>query len=117
MQDFRNLKVWEKAHKFTLKIYDKTSSFPKEEMYSLTSQVRRATYSISANIAEGCGRHTKRELIRFLQIAMGSASEVEYFLLLAKDLNYLNMENLVDVENDITEIKKMLSSLIKKLRS
>lgn len=78
MRDFRELKVWQKSHQLTLAIYKATVKFPKDEMYGLTSQIRRASASIAANIAEGCGRNGEAELGRFLQIAMGSASELEY---------------------------------------
>ena|SRR5215467_5979134 len=90
MQNFRNLRVWGKAHDLTLRIYEVTRSFPREETYGLTSQIRRSAASIASNIAEGCGRTGKAELRRFLEIAMGSASEVEYQLLLAEDLGYLS---------------------------
>ena len=86
MKNFRELKVWEKAHLLTIDIYRITATFPKEEMYGLTSQIRRASSSIPANIAEGCGRGSDNDFRRFLQIAMGSASELEYHLLLAHDL-------------------------------
>jgi len=89
MEDFKKLKVWSKAHKLTLDVYRKTCHFPKNEVYGLTSQMRRAASSISANIAEGCGRRSDAELGRFLQIARGSASESEYHLLLAHDLQFL----------------------------
>ena len=90
MQSFRNLKVWEKAHALTLDIYRASESFPRSEIYGLTSQLRRSSASIGANIAEGCGRRGDLELGRFVQIAMGSASEVEYHLLLARDLAFLS---------------------------
>lgn len=86
MKDFRNLRVWEKAHHLTLEIYRVTSAFPKEETYGLTSQIRRACVSIPANVAEGCGRDSEAELLRYLKIAMGSSSELEYELLLANQL-------------------------------
>ena len=89
MKDFRNLKVWEKSHQLALAVYKATSTFPRHELYGLTSQIRRACASIPANIAEGCGRSGDAELARFLQIAMGSASELEYHLLLARDLGFL----------------------------
>src|SRR5688500_19694656 len=85
MKDFRQLKVWEKAHQVALAIYKATKEFPKEELYGLTSQIRRASMSIPTNISEGCGRNTDAEFARFLQIAMGSASETEYQLLLSHD--------------------------------
>lgn len=87
MKDFKKLIVWKKAHEMTLNIYRTTKSFPKDEVYGLTSQLRRAASSIPANIAEGCGRNSDAELARFLQIAAGSASEVEYHLLLARIFN------------------------------
>ena len=87
MQDFRDLKVWQKSHQLTLEVYRSTATFPREELYGLTSQIRRASSSIPANIAEGCGRNSPNELRRFLEIAMGAASELEYHLLLARDLN------------------------------
>jgi four helix bundle protein len=89
MKDFRDIKVWQKAHDLTLEIYKATRSFPKDELYTLVSQIRRASVSIPANVAEGCGRGTDSELRQFLQIAMGSASELEYHLVLARDLGYL----------------------------
>jgi four helix bundle protein len=89
MEDFKDLRVWAKAHELTLAVYQRTRAFPKEETYGLTSQLRRASASIGANIAEGCGRRSDAEMRRFVQIARGSANEVEYHLLLAKDLNLL----------------------------
>src|SRR5215472_6661494 len=89
MKDFRRLKVWERSHRLTLQVYVHTRSFPKDELYGLTAQIRRAAASIGANIAEGCGRRGDAELGRFLQIAMGSACELEYHLLLARDLGIL----------------------------
>ena len=89
MKNFRDLKVWGKAHALTLACYGATRSLPKEELFGLTSQIRRAGASIPANIAEGCGRRGNSELHRFLQMSMGSANELEYHLLLSKDLGYL----------------------------
>jgi len=86
MRDFRKRKVWEKAHELALDAYHVTASFPREELYGITAQLRRAAVSIPANIAEGCGREGEAELRRFLRIALGSANELEYHLLLAKDL-------------------------------
>lgn len=90
MQNYKDLKVWEKAHHFTLQVYEVTKSFPKEETYSLTRQIRRAAAAIPANIAEGTGKNSKSEFAHFLNISLGSANEAEYFLILSKDLNYLN---------------------------
>jgi four helix bundle protein len=117
LQDFRNLKVWHKGHQLTLLIYQTTRTFPKEELYGITSQLRRSSASIPANIAEGCGRGTDRELARFLQIAMGSASELEYHLLLARDLNIIELNNYENFNKNLIEIKCMLTSFIQKLKA
>ena len=116
LQDFRNLKVWEKSHRLTMAIYSITGTFPRQEMYGLTGQLRRAAASVPANIAEGCGRDTNAELARFLQIAMGSASELEYHLLLAHDLAYIDDKNYTSVDAQVVQVKKMLAPLIKSLR-
>ena len=116
MKDFRNLQVWEKAHALTLDVYKTTVSFPKEELYSLTSQIRRSSASIPTNIAEGCGRSGDAELARFMQIGMGSASELEYQLLLAHDLKYLDDKLYAELHEKVTEVKRMLASFIKTLK-
>ena len=90
MKDFRNLRVWQEAHQLTLQIYRATAKFPREELYGLTSQIRRCSTSMGANIAEGCGKRGNNEFQRYLVIASGSASELDYELLLAKDLEYLS---------------------------
>ena len=115
MQDFRNLKVWEKAHQLTLEIYRITKEFPKEELFGLTSQARRAASSIPANIAEGCCRKTNGDFGRFLQIALGSASELDYHLLLSRDLKLLNPTNYEPLWNAVTEVKRMLTALLQKV--
>jgi len=117
VKDFRDLQVWQKAHLFTLDVYRCTSSFPKNELYGLTGQLRRSAASIPANIAEGCGRATDNDFWRFLQIAMGSASESEYHLLLAKDLQLFEAENQGELTSKVQEIKRMLASLILKLNA
>lgn len=117
MQDFHQLKVWEKAHAVVVEICTATKRFPKEEIYGLTSQLRRSAASVPTNIAEGCGRGTQKELAQFLQVAMGSASEVEYLLVLANDRNYLEDKSYSQFCENIVEIKKMLTSLILKLRT
>jgi four helix bundle protein len=117
MKDFRQLKVWEKSHQLALAVYKATKEFPKEELYGLTSQIRRASISIPTNISEGCGRNTDAEFARFLQIAMGSASETEYQLLLSHDLGFLDKLQYDQLNTDITEIKRMLASLLKTLRA
>jgi len=115
MKNFRDLQVWEKAHKLTLETYKATQSFPKEELYGLTSQIRRSSASIGANIAEGCGRRGNGEFHRLLQNAMGSASELEYHILLASDLGILPQPKFKDLNANIVEIKRMLSALIRKV--
>ncbi len=116
MKAFRDLVVWEKSHRFTLAVYAATAGFPREEQYGLTSQIRRASVSIPANIAEGCGRNSDNELRRFLEIAMGSASELEYHLLLAHDLNLLEPNTCQLLHQQICEVKRMLSAFIQKLK-
>jgi four helix bundle protein len=115
MRDFRELRVWEKGHRLTLAVYKTTATFPREELYGLTSQIRRSCASIPANIAEGCGRSGDAELARFLRIAMGSASELEYHLLLAHDLGLLNTLDHERLTEEVTEVKRMLTSFTKKL--
>src|ERR1700757_2180957 len=115
MEDFKNLKVWVKAHQLTLTIYQTTRKFPRDEIYGLTSQTRRASASIGANIAEGCGRRSDPEMKRFVQIARGSASELEYHLLLARDLGFLTVTEFGDLEAKTLEIQRMLAALIQRL--
>jgi four helix bundle protein len=117
VKNFRELKVWEKAHKLVIKVYGLTKKFPKEEVYGLTSQIRRSCTSIPTNIAEGCGRDSQLELTRFLVIAMGSANELEYLLLLANDLRLMEDGEHKVISNDLIEVKKMLSSFINKLKA
>jgi four helix bundle protein len=117
MQNYKNLSVWQKAHRLAVDIYMLTDSFPSKEIYGLTSQMRRCSVSIPANIAEGCGRNGKAEMARFLHISTGSAFELEYYLLLAGDLNYIS-ENQFNVYNDkVAEIKRMVSALSKKIKT
>ncbi len=115
MQDFRKLNVWEKAHALTLDIYLTSRKFPKDELFALTNQLRRASSSIGANIAEGCGRMSQKEFHHFLSIAIGSASEVEYFLILAKDLNYFLQIDYEKLNEQVNEVKRKLISLLKKV--
>lgn len=117
MKDFKQLLVWQKSHQFTLDVYAVTQSFPKDELFGLTSQIRRSSSSIPTNIAEGCGRGTDADFGRFLQIAMGSASEAEYQLLLSRDLNYINNVAFQELNDKVIEIKRMLTSLISKTKS
>jgi four helix bundle protein len=117
MQNYKELKVWQKSHAFTLKVYEITKSFPKDELYSLTNQLRRAASSVPANIAEGCGKNSNNELAHFLNISLGSSNETEYFLILSKDLKYLSENIFIELEDNINEIKAMLISLINKVRT
>ena len=115
MRDFRDLAVWQKSHQLTLDVYRATRSFPVEERYGLTAQLRRSVASVPTNIAEGCGRDGERELARFLAIAAGSASETEYHLLLALDLEYLPRATHEDLNARVNEVKKMLGAFHRKL--
>ena len=115
MKDFRDLRVWHEAHHLTLKIYRATSRFPREELYGLTSQTRRCTVSIGANIAEGCGKGDNNEFQRFLVIASGSASELDYELLLAKDLEYVDEPTYHSLYEDLSGLRRMLSALLQKV--
>ncbi len=115
MKDFRELQVWDKSHKLTLRSYRLTESFPKHELFGLASQIRRCSSSIPANIAEGCGRIGNSELHRFLQIACGSANELEYHFLLARDLAYISGPDHVEIEKQLLEMKKMLVALTRKV--
>ena len=115
MKDFRDLVVWQKAHDVALRVYQFTRPFPTEERYGLTAQLRRSASSIGANIAEGCGRGSDADFRRFLHIAMGSASELEYHLLLSRDLHYLGEKEYQSLNGAVTEVKRMLTSLIQKL--
>ncbi len=117
MRDFRELKVWERSHRLTLAVYRATTAFPREELYGLTSQVRRSCAAVPANIAEGCGRDSNADLARFLQMALGSASELQYQLLLARDLSVLNPRDHERLTGEVIEIKRMLTSFIKNLRA
>jgi four helix bundle protein len=117
MQSFLKLKVWEKAHAVTLDIYSSSRRFPKEELYGLTSQMRRASASTGANIAEGACRKGDAEFGRFLHVAIGSASELEYHLLLGRDLRILPPNDYDRLSNGVVEVKRMLASLIRSLRT
>jgi four helix bundle protein len=112
-KDFRELKVWQKAHLLTLAVYRLTAGFPRDEVYGLTAQLRRSSASISANLAEGCGRSGDAELAHFCSIAMGSASELDYHLLLARDLKLLEARDYTDLAERTSEVKRMLTGLRK----
>ena len=112
MRNYRDLQTWNKAHTLTLELYKLSRQFPKEEIYGLTSQLRRAASSIGANLAEGCGRQSNPEFARFVRISMGSASELDYHLLLSRDLGFLRAEDYQVASKSLTEIRKMLASLL-----
>lgn len=116
MKDFRKLDVWQKAHALALSIYSDTRDFPSDERYGITNQLRRACFSIPTNMAEGCGRYSDSDLCRFLDISMGSANETEYLLLLSRDLGMLSKDNYNRNSACLLEVKRMLASLIKKVR-
>ena len=115
MQDFRQLKVWQKAHGLNLKLYPATAGFPKSELFGLTSQIRRSVVSITANLAEGCGRGTDADFARFTFMAMGSDCELESHLELAKDLQFLSPADYRAILDALIAVKRMLSALISKL--
>ena len=115
MRDFKKLNVWERAHNFVINIYKLSKPFPKEELYGITSQLRRAVVSIPTNIAEGCGKHTEKDFVRYLSIAAGSTSEVEYLLILSKDLKFIDESIAFAQITEINEIKKMLNALMMKI--
>ena len=115
MVDYRKYKVWQRAHQLVIDVYQLTSNFPKSEQFNLISQINRAAVSIPTNIAEGCGRQTQKELIRFLYIASGSTHELEYLVFLSKELGYLTDEKVSGILSEISEIKRMLAALIRKI--
>jgi four helix bundle protein len=117
MQDFRKIKVWEKAHNLTLGVYDATDRFPREELFGLTFQMRKSSSSIPTNIAEGCGRGSDADFARFLQIAMGSACELEYQLILSNARKYLSDDTHAKLGAELQEVKRMLTALMLKVRS
>ena len=114
MRDFKELNVWHKAHQLTLAVYKVSAGFPREEMYGLTSQMRRSASSVPTNIAEGCGRGTNPDFVRFLHIALGSASELEYQLILTHDLTWLPNDSYQQLTDETIQVKKMLAALIQK---
>jgi four helix bundle protein len=117
MKNFRDLHVWRKSHELTLDCYKLTQNFPRHELYGITNQVRRSAASIAANIAEGCGKRGNGEFQRYLGIAAGSASELEYHFLLAKDLHLLSPDQYSSLNAAVQEIKRMLTSLILKVEN
>jgi four helix bundle protein len=117
MKKFRDLQVWHKAHSLTLACYGITSTFPRQEVYGLTSQIHRCAASAAANIAEGCGKSGNGEFYRFLNIALGSTSELEYHFLLAHDLQFLAEEDYKDLNHRVIEVKRVLASLVCKVET
>jgi four helix bundle protein len=117
MRDFHNLVVWQRSHELTLQLYRATEKFPKAEVFGLTSQIRRASASIPTNLAEGCGRWGDGDMGRFAQIAMGSASEVAYLILLANDLGYVSSTDYEALSSQLNEIRRMLTVFYKRIRS
>jgi four helix bundle protein len=117
MRDFRKLTVWQRAHELALDIYAVTRHFPKEEIYGLTQQMRRSAGSIPTNISEGCGRDSLSEFAHFLHIASGSSSELEYQLLLSKDLGYLPPDKFGALTRKVHEVRRMLAGLLRKLKA
>ena len=116
MRDFKELNVWKKAFEFTKDIYKITENFPKSEIYGITSQLRRASVSISSNIAEGCGKLSERDFLNFLVISFGSSKEVENLLLLCKELNYINITDFNSLNQQLTETSKMLNAFISNIK-
>ena len=115
MQDFRNLEVWKRAHELVLIAYGITENFPRSEMFGLSSQIRRAASSIPTNLAEGCGR-TQAEFARFVQIALGSACELEYELLLVKDLGLITNDVYASTNEKMSDVKRMLQALLRRVQ-
>lgn len=117
MRDFHKLIIWQRSHQLTLAVYRISKSFPKEEIFGLTSQMRRAVSSIPTNIAEGCGRASNKDFAHFLQIAIGSATEVEYQLLLAHDINYINDDDYQALTDETVVVRKMIIKYQSELKS
>src|ERR1700724_886717 len=117
MRNYKDLRVWDEAHRLTLSVYKATQLFPKEERFGLTSQIRRSSASIAANLAEGCGRRSDGEMARFIHISMGSGAELSYHLLLAGGLGFLKNSDYSNWTSDLSEVMRMLSSLSQKLRN
>jgi four helix bundle protein len=113
---WKDLRVWQESHQLALRIYEVTASFPKAELYGLTDQLKRASYSISANIVEGQSRNTTKDYIHFLFNARGSLEETRYFLMLSKDLGFITKDIYADLENGYSMVSKMLNKLIGSLK-
>ena len=117
MKDFRNLQVWCKAHQLALRAYGVTSTFPRTDVYGLTARIRRCAVSVAANIAEGCGKRGNGEFHRFINFATGSASELEYHFLLARDLSLVSEAEYEKLDTGVVEVKRMLASLVRKVEA
>ncbi len=115
MRDYKKYDIWKQSHQLSLEVYKLTEKFPKEEMFGLTSQIRRSSTSITINIVEGCGRGSDDDFKRILYIALGSAFEVEYILLLSKDLGYISENDFSELSLKAEEVKMKISKLILKL--
>ena len=116
MRDYKNYTVWQESHQLTLIAYQLTKSFPKEELFGITSQLRRATSSVPTNIAEGCGRESDADFRRFLIMAHGSATEVEYMIFLSTELNYVSKNEFEKKKKKVIVLRKQLRKLIDKLK-
>jgi four helix bundle protein len=116
MRNYRDLRVWEEAHRLTLCVYKATQTFLREERFGLTSQIRRASVSIAANLAEGCGRRSDGEMARYVQIAMGSGAELSYHLLLSRALGFLKTEDHAELDANVERILRMISAFSGKVR-
>jgi four helix bundle protein len=116
IKGFRDLEVWRKAHKLVLEIYKVTNVFPRSEQFGVVSQLRRAAYSIPANLAEGYGRRSTKEFLQFLAVANGSAEELRYFLILSSDLRYLSPDIQARLEHEITGVVQMIAALSRSLK-
>jgi len=116
MRDYRQYQLWQQSHELVRSVYHATERFPKNELYSLTSQVRRAACSIPMNVAEGCGKSTDVDFARFLDISAGSASELDYQLLLSRDLGFLDDHAYGQLSTELSEIRRMLTVLIQRVR-
>ena len=117
MRDYRQYQVWQRSHQFTLSMYRVTEAFPATERYALATQIRRASFSVPMNIAEGCGKHSDSDFARYLDIAAGSASELDYQLLLSHDLGFIDGSGYEQLSSELLEIRKMLTSLINTVRN
>jgi four helix bundle protein len=116
VKSFRDLELWKRANAVVLKIYRATNSFPKREQFGIVSQLRRAAYSIPANIAEGYGRRSTKELLQFLSVANGSLEELRYFLELSRDLHYLSPVHFLNLEEDLKAVGQMLEALAQSVK-